>query len=1805
MLVDGLKFLENSRTTNLVFPVLTEFEKHALQQPDIGEVLYQSNGKSGLYVYTGTEWMFSLDTASIATLSGIIPHANLPAFTGDVESIDTSNILTLKELSIIAGDYNYVTVNKKGQVIAAHKYTKISDLGIDDVYSKSEIDALHNVKSINGKDGIILKLSTDDIEGLSPSATIDTTDATNITKGKLSTTVMPNIVGDIVASNITNNLNLELKNITTLGDFNSVTINNKGLVTAGHNYTNIAELGITDVYTKSEIDNIKKIVSINNKSGIITKLEPTDINGLSNSATIDATDANNITVGTLSKNRLPSLTGDVLLTAGSDTLTLKTISTAGTYNSIIINDKGLVTSGYNYTNIHDLGITDVYTKTEIDAELLKSEKLSNKNVPQGYAGLDGSGKILTVSLPELVGDVLLTAGTNTLNLKTISNAGTYNSITINDKGLVTAGHNYTNINDLGITDVYTKLEITTELLKKEDKSDKNTPQGYAGLDDTGRILTASLPIFGGDVTSEAGDNRLFLTEDKTSGIFYKTSVNTKGLVISGASSLDIDEITNLTETLASKALPSDIVTAIDNLKNNVAVEGNTLKKLYDLIIAGYNEIVVANNTERDSYNVKSLPTNIMVTNDGDGHWALYKATSTGINASFVKISDPDLLNASIGYVSENVVNKSNDTLLGGISADDIKYPSQKAVKSYVDSQVSSGIAGVSLPDIITSGTSTKVSYNTKGLITVGSSLESSDIPSLDISKITNLQISLDDKVVKNSNIIAGTGIKVSYDAKGLILSSTSLEASDIPNLDAAKITTGVIDVNRLPSNIVTTVDGKLPTALVPSLTLGSTVTPSSVVSMNTDTTSTVGTVSIITNDPDPTKNGSYIKADDGTWKKMTVPSNTVSSINAKTGAISKILPEDIADVFENDTNKTLLSSKLPLFDGDVISTTSSKTTLNLKPISGLTEGVNYSSVKINNKGLVVSGIIGDNYTKSQIDDTFLKKSIAGNRNAAEGFVGLNTSKKIDSSLLPAITLNDIKTVTTIAQRDGLTVKSGDVAIVTENSKSYIVASISPTVWIELLNPTGGVSSVNGSTGAITLDLSNIPGTLSLDKLPSYTNGDVISNASKELELKTINGLSSGSFTKLTINTKGQVVSGSNITASDIPELSWNKITTDKPSSLNGFGITDNVAILDSNNKIPYTLLNRDIIEGSTLPSSGEINKIYVNTSDNSLHRYDGLSYIKVGGQDLPDVVTAGDYNTVTINAKGLVTAASNTDYIPSSRLQSSDNGTSKLVTLDDNDKIPQTLLPSMADDVLEFDNYAAFPSTNIETGKIYIDKSKNDQYRYNGSEYIKLSNDIITVNTFQDLPTIALQNVIYIDKESNTQYYHNGTDYIKLGGTILDSSRSLTINQNLMLTNVSKKIQNIKASKPNLVIITPDVTKLSIGLNYVIKNDGQLSFQIADRLGNWIAEVKPYATIALLLTDNTKNIFNYTENTIKTSGISGKWVALIGEQTFKPNMMFDNPKKLENTTVSNIKSIGIDDNYILSSYISNGKVFTSIIDNSNHNESIINTLEIDSANDLITISKHNGYFIIAYKNNTGLHLSKLTITNNVITKQSSTLTTSDQVKDVKIVNNIVGYISSSNHLNVLTVNDSLTTVLTSDYGLVGDNFNMVKMVDKLLIVYNYNGIKSVVAKLTTSITYSPVYEINQKNSDHIQLYFNGDNVVCSYYEINGYVKMVVLSSSTYNISNTLTDVVFFGDDIKIAGALISSLSIIGYNKNIICSYANKNQLLEFVHISIDDLLITINNHRKIKHLGDMVNMVYIPSKPSALFNGNNGYLNII
>lgn len=93
-------------------------------------------------------------------------------------------------------------------------------------------------------------------------------------------------------------------------------------------------------------------------------------------------------------------------------------------------------------------------------------------------------------------------------------------------------------------------------------------------------------------------------------------------------------------------LQSRLDGVISQIKGLVPTEGDTLEKLYNLLISSTVQIIVPNIEARDALDIQNTFTNVFVL--GEGNWELYKAVSVGTNASFVKLSDSKMLNDIVG-----------------------------------------------------------------------------------------------------------------------------------------------------------------------------------------------------------------------------------------------------------------------------------------------------------------------------------------------------------------------------------------------------------------------------------------------------------------------------------------------------------------------------------------------------------------------------------------------------------------------------------------------------------------------------------------------------------------------------------------------------------------------------------------------------------------------------------------------------------------------------------------------------------------------------------------------------------------------------------------------------------------------------------------------------------------------------------------------------------------------------------------------------------------------------------------------------
>jgi hypothetical protein len=117
----------------------------------------------------------------------------------------------------------------------------------------------------------------------------------------------------------------------------------------------------------------------------------------------------------------------------------------------------------------------------------------------------------------------------------------------------------------------------------------------------------------------------------------------------------------------------------------------------------------------------------------------------------------------------------------------------------------------------------------------------------------------------------------------------------------------------------------------------------------------------------------------------------------------------------------------------------------------------------------------DNVTSS-IQTQLNAKVATTSVGVAGGVASLDGSAKIPQIQLPAIAITNTFVVASQVAMLALTAETGDVAVRTDLSKSYILAGTDPTVlgdWQELLTPTDTVLSVNGQTGSVVLGYGDI------------------------------------------------------------------------------------------------------------------------------------------------------------------------------------------------------------------------------------------------------------------------------------------------------------------------------------------------------------------------------------------------------------------------------------------------------------------------------------------------------------------------------------------------------------------------------------------------------------------------------------------------------------------------------------------------------------------------------------------------------------
>jgi hypothetical protein len=113
----------------------------------------------------------------------------------------------------------------------------------------------------------------------------------------------------------------------------------------------------------------------------------------------------------------------------------------------------------------------------------------------------------------------------------------------------------------------------------------------------------------------------------------------------------------------------------------------------------------------------------------------------------------------------------------------------------------------------------------------------------------------------------------------------------------------------------------------------------------------------------------------------------------------------------------------------------------------------------------------------------------------------------------------------------------------------------------------------------------------------------------------VSGVAAGTYPKLTVDAKGRVTAGSSLVESDIPNLSWDKITADKPTTLSGYGITDAIQNAGGTPSVQTGLF-------SARPAFGTAGRLFLASDERKLYRDTGTAWQLIASTDAADLTGA-------------------------------------------------------------------------------------------------------------------------------------------------------------------------------------------------------------------------------------------------------------------------------------------------------------------------------------------------------------------------------------------------------------------------------------------------------------------------------------------------------------------------------------------------------------------------------------------------------
>ena len=716
----------------------------------VGDVFYQTNANPALNVFkifNGTSWVsagVTLDGAGENYLTligqtlkanpinlagtnatGILAAGRFPALTGDITTTAGSLATTLKSVGT-AGTYKSVTTDAQGRVISGTNPTTLAGYGITDAASAAHTHALSSLTDVTVPSPI-----SGDVLQWNGSKWVSNAIAT----GNQTISFTPNAAGDVT------------------GTATGATLLTPTLVIGAGKVTNSMLAGGIDLTTKVTgvlpIANIPTtLTGISSLNGLTLTSLPTGFSiaggttpktlTVTDNASLSGTNTGDQTATTVPINTITGVTGTTVQAALSDLksqintnaaditskLTGNVAITPGTKTKITYDAKGLVTAGADATTADIASVVDKRYVT--DAQLANITTLTGINTGDQTLSLAGSN--LTISgangnTVAGVGDITgVIAGTG------LSGGGTSGDVTLN-LGTNAVGA----VNLKGSSGPLDATGATTGFILQSNGdgtfSWKDITSGIAA--DPSSLSLGTGMFYIGDASSKASAiSKNFIPLSgfgaATSAIDLGNNIITNLAAPVAATDaatkkyVDDNKIDILSKGVAGGVVPLNASNTIDNAYLPASLMGAVnYRGVYDAS-ADSPVIGAADGTNKGYYYVVSNAGTAHGLNLVVGDWVISDGTNWGkvasnspvlsvfgrtgsvvANAGDYKtdqVTETTNLYYTDARVSANAtvvgkedkVNKSTDGTLS--SASDVKYPSEKAVKTYVDAKVPASAA---------------------------------------------------------------------------------------------------------------------------------------------------------------------------------------------------------------------------------------------------------------------------------------------------------------------------------------------------------------------------------------------------------------------------------------------------------------------------------------------------------------------------------------------------------------------------------------------------------------------------------------------------------------------------------------------------------------------------------------------------------------------------------------------------------------------------------------------------------------------------------------------------------------------------------------------------------------------------------------------------------------------------------------------------------------------------------------------------------------------------------------------------------